>query len=70
MAQHIPPQSPSFVTPIFALLCWPLLATQFWLEMTGAVLSRDSAETDSGDASGQLPVPDAIQDTMDAKLFA
>ena len=70
MAQNLSRQTPSPLIPVVTLICWPLLATQLWLEMSGALLDPRGAETDSQDRSGQLPVPDAIQDTMDSKIFA
>jgi hypothetical protein len=70
MAQHISWQMSSPIIPAVTLMCWPLLAAQFWLEMTGALLHREGRETDSHDIDGQLPVPDPIQETMDSKMFA
>ncbi len=70
MAQHVSWQMSSPIIPLVTVMCWPLLATQFWLEMTGALLHRAGTETDSNVSGGQLPVPDAIQETMDSKLFA
>ena len=57
------------MTHVVTIMCWPVLVTQFWLEMTTNML-RCQAETDRGDNEGQLPVPDAIQDSMDSEIFA
>ena len=70
MAKELSPQSPALMAPVVSLMCWPLLAAQFWLGMVGAVVQDRGKETDAGDTGGQLPVPDALQDTMDSELFA
>ena len=57
-------------TLMVTLFFWPLLWTQAWFTMAGAVAGNRRQETDRANTDGQLPVPDPIQDSMDSEIFA